>query len=229
MERIEKKHLLLTRWTHWVNFPVLFMMIWSGMLIYWANDVYRIGAGSLTVFHFFPKWLYKLLHIDHRLAEGMAIHFFFAWIFVINGILYAAFTLLSGQWRGIFPDRKAFIDAVQVTLHDLGLRKDLPPQGKYNGAQKIAYTAIALMGAGSAITGLAIYRPVQLHWLSGLLGGYQAARWEHFLLTMGFLGFFVVHIAQVIRAGYNNFRGMVTGYELTHPEEEPTLVEKVNA
>ncbi len=191
-------------------------------MIYWANDVYRVGLGNVTVFHFFPAWLYKLLRLDHRLADGMAVHFFFAWIFVVNGILYAAYVLLSGQWRMIVPDRKAFVQALQVTLHDLGLRKDAPPQGKYNGAQKIAYTGISLMGIGSTLTGLAIYKPAQLAWLTTILGGYEMARWEHFLLTIGFLGFFFVHIAQVVRAGYNNFRAMVTGFELTHAEEEHT-------
>ncbi len=215
MERIEKKHLLATRWTHWVNFPVLFLMIWSGLLIYWANDVYEVGA-----FHFFPQWVYKLFHLDHRLAEGMAIHFFIAWIFVVNGILYAAFTMFSGQWRQLVPDRKSLRHAMKVTLHDLGLRKELPPQGKYNGAQRIAYTAITIMGAGSAVTGLAIYRPVQLAWLTGALGGYPAARLEHFSLTMGFLAFFVIHLAQVVRAGYNDFRSMVSGVEITNAKEK---------
>lgn len=225
MELIVKKHPLFTRWTHWVNFPVLFIMIWSGTMIYWANDVYRIGLGNITLFHFFPAWIYKLLRLDHRLAEAMAIHFLFAWIFVVNGIFYAAYVLLSGQWRLIVPGRKAFVEAVQVTLHDLGLRKDAPPQGKYNGAQKIAYTGIAIMGLGSTLTGFAIYKPAQLAWLTAILGGYEMARWEHFLLTLGFLGFFFVHIAQVVRAGYNNFRAMVTGFELTHTTEQ----ERTNA
>jgi thiosulfate reductase cytochrome b subunit len=50
--------------------------------------------------------------------------------------------------------------------------------------------------------------------LTAMLGGYAAARVEHFLLTLGYVGFFVVHIAQVIRAGWNNFRAMVTGFEV---------------
>lgn len=75
------------------------------------------------------------------------------------------------------------------------------------------------MGAGSLITGLAIYKPVQLAWLTGLLGSYEMARWEHFWLTIGYVLFFVIHISQVIRAGWNNFRAMVTGYEVVELEE----------
>jgi len=75
-----------------------------------------------------------------------------------------------------------------------------------------------LMGAGSLVTGLAIWKSVQFGWITLLLGGYQAARVEHFLLTVGYVAFFMVHIAQVIRAGWNNFRSMVTGYEIVSDE-----------
>jgi thiosulfate reductase cytochrome b subunit len=91
--------------------------------------------------------------------------------------------------------------------------------GKFNGAQQIAYTAVILMGFGSLATGLAIYKPTQFAWLASLLGGYMAARFEHFLLAMGYVLFFLIHIAQVIRAGWNNFRAMVSGYELVSSGE----------
>jgi thiosulfate reductase cytochrome b subunit len=97
---------------------------------------------------------------------------------------------------------------------------------KYNGAQKIAYTSVILMGAGSLVTGLSIYKPTQVHWVTTLLGGYEMARWEHFFLTIGFLGFFLVHVSQVVKTGWNNFRGMVTGYEI-RPVEEPLYEEEL--
>jgi thiosulfate reductase cytochrome b subunit len=75
------------------------------------------------------------------------------------------------------------------------------------------------MGGLSLVTGLAIYKPVQVHWLTAVLGGYEWARWEHFWLTMGYVGFFVIHIAQVIRAGWANFRSMVAGYDLVDSHE----------
>jgi thiosulfate reductase cytochrome b subunit len=150
----------------------------------------------------------------------MGQHFFFAWLFTINGILYVAYTLISGEWRLLVPrSLKAFRDAWQVVLYDLHLRKEMPPQEKYNAAQQITYTAIILMGIGSVLTGLAIYKPAQLNWLAALFGGYPMARLIHFSLTIGYVGFFVVHIAQVIRAGWNNFRSMVIGYELVKDHE----------
>jgi thiosulfate reductase cytochrome b subunit len=77
------------------------------------------------------------------------------------------------------------------------------------------------MGAGSLLTGLAIYKPIQFAWLTTALGGYEMARWEHFLLTLGYVLFFAVHIAQVIRAGWKNLRAMITGYELVPAKEKP--------
>lgn len=223
MKRLEMraKHRLATRWCHWVNFPLLALMIWSGLWIYWANDVYRIGLGSVTLLKFFPQGFYHTFGLNQQLAKGMAWHFFFMWFFAINGLAYVVYTILSGEWRDLLPDRHSFREAILVTLHDLGLRKGTLPQRKFNGAQRIAYTSIILMGFGSLITGLAIYKPIQLAWLNALLGGYQAARFEHFLLTMGYVLFFLIHIAQVIRAGWNNFRSMVSGYELVSTEEGP--------
>ena len=93
------------------------------------------------------------------------------------------------------------------------------PRRKFNGAQRLAYTGVVAMGAGSLLTGLAIYKPVQLAWLTTLLGGYPLARLEHFVLTVGYVAFFVIHIAQVVRAGWNNFRAMVIGVEVAKDEE----------
>jgi len=232
--RLEKKHPLAIRWMHWVNFPVLFTMIWSGLLIYWNDSdnayqhphaVYRVGVGSLTLVRLFPPWFWKLINAPYRVTEGLGYHFFFMWIFAINGILYVLYLLISGEWRVLVPERRSFIDAIQVTLVDLHLRKGLPPQKKYNGAQKIAYTSVVLMGLGSLVTGISIYKPTQVHWITTLLGGYEMARWEHFWLTMGFCAFFVVHVGQVILAGWNNFRSMVSGYEIV-PAAKASLEEE---
>jgi len=158
-----------------------------------------------------------LAHLEFRLSEGMQYHFFFMWLFAINGVCYVAYTLLSGEWRELVPGRDALAQAFQVVLHDLGIRKEPLPPAKFNAAQQIAYTGVVLMGLGSLVTGLAIYRPVQLSFLHAPLGGYQNARKIHFLLTAGYCGFFLMHVGQVIRAGWPNFRAMVTGHEQPSP------------
>jgi thiosulfate reductase cytochrome b subunit len=214
MKQLVEKHPLAIRWFHWINFPVLALMIWSGLWIYWANDIYRIGWGQTTLYKFFPQSFYDAVHLDHKLAQGMNWHFLLMWVFFLNGLLYVGYTLISGEWRYLLPDRHSFREAWQVTLHDLGLRKTAPPVRKYNGAQRIAYTLVVLMGVGSLLTGLAIYKPVQFGWLTQALGGYETARFVHFVLTIGYVLFFVVHVAQVARAGWNNFRSMVAGFEI---------------
>ena len=114
----------------------------------------------------------------------------------------------------LLPNRHTFAEAWQVVLHDLGIRKQPLPRRKFNGAQRLAYTGVIAMGAGSLLTGLAIYKPVQVAWLTTLLGGYPAARLEHFALAIGYVVFFLIHITQVVRAGWNNFRAMVIGVEV---------------
>ena len=229
--RLNHKHPRALRWMHWINFPVLFTMIWSGLLIYWNDSdnayqhphrVYRVGLGHLTLLRFFPDWVYNLLHVPFHVTQGLGYHFFFMWIFALNGIAWVLYTWISGEWRFLLPQRNSLREAIQVTLVDLHIRKGLPPQKKYNGAQRIAYTSVIVLGAGMLLTGLAIYKPTQTHWLTTLLGGYEMARWLHFWITMAFLGFFVVHIAQVVLAGWNNFRSMVSGYEI-QPVQEPDL------
>lgn len=198
------KHSRWIRWTHWLNFPLLALMLWSGILIYWANDVYR---------PFFPEWFYETFRIHHRLARGMAIHFLVMWPLVLNGLVYALYLLFSGKWRELVPDLNSFRKAPTVVKADLGFGP--PPQhGKFNAAQRIAYTGVVLMGIGSVASGLGIYKPVQLTGIRALLGGYETARLIHFALALGYVAFFVVHVIQVLRAGWNTFRSMIAGFEV---------------
>lgn len=214
MKKIVRKHPLAIRWFHWINFPLITVMIWSGILIYWANGVYFLGWGDTRILKFFPDSFYKAMHIPFNLANGMALHFVFMWFFAINGVLYFLYTVISGEWRYLLPGSTSFKAAWQVLLHDLHLRKDKPVQGRYNAAQQIAYTLVILMGLGSLLTGLAIYKPVQFHWITSMLGGYEWARAEHFILTIGYVCFFIIHLLQVIKAGWNNFQAMITGFEI---------------
>jgi thiosulfate reductase cytochrome b subunit len=202
------KHRRGNRWMHWINFPLLGIMIWSGLRIYWANRAYSIGPIEL-----FPGWFNEALGLERRLAKGMAFHFTFGWLFTLNGVAYGLYLWRTGGWRKIVPDRQHFQEAVAVVLHDLGIRRSAPVQGKYNAAQRVMYTGVVLMGGLIIISGFAIYKPIQLSWLTSLLGGYEGARLIHFLTTMGFVVFFAIHLVQVARAGWSNFASMITGYE----------------
>jgi thiosulfate reductase cytochrome b subunit len=215
-KQLEKKHSLAVRWMHWINFPLLAMMIWSGLLIYWANPVFSLRIAGYELFHFFPQSFYDLLGVPFRLAEGLQLHFFFMWLFTVNGVTYIVYLIVSGEWRALLPIPGSFKRAPLVALHDIHLVKKAPPQGKYNDAQRIAYSAVILMGIGSVVSGLAIYKPLQLAWLTALFGGYEWARWWHFWLMILFVLFFVVHVIQVALAGWSNFRSMITGYDIVN-------------
>lgn len=224
---VELKHPRAIRWMHWINFPLLFTMIWSGLLIYWADsipnvghqgEVYRLGLGSHTLFRFFPERFWQAIGAEYKLTTGLGYHFFFMWLFIINGIAYVSYLTLSGEWRLIVPDRRSLRDAFFVIAHDLHLRRTAPAQRKYNAAQRIAYTLVILMGVGVVITGFAIWKPTSFAFVTRLCGGYERARWLHFWLTIGFLAFFVVHVVQVALAGWNNFAGMVRGWVRTGKE-----------
>ena len=149
-------------------------MMWSGLRIYWAHDVYAIGIGSWQWFAFFPDSVYETLQLDRKLAKGIAFHFAFGWLFVINGAIYVTYLAVTGEWRHIVPDRHSPREARDVVLHDVKIKKQAPPQGKYNAAQRISYTVVLVMALIIVVSGFAIYKPAQLYplaaavrWLSG--------------------------------------------------------------
>ncbi|HQZ81695.1 MAG TPA: cytochrome b/b6 domain-containing protein [Pyrinomonadaceae bacterium] len=216
--RVEEKHRAPIRWMHWINFPLLAMMMWSGLLIYWANPVYSLRLFGRELFYFFPQGFYGVLGVPYRLAEGMQLHFFFMWLFAANGVAYGAYLAVSGEFRSLLPTLGSFKRAFRVALYELHISRQKPPQGKYNDAQRIVYTLVILMGAGSIVTGIAIYKPLQASLFTSLLGGYEWARWGHFWLMILFSAFFVVHIAQVVLAGWRNFQSMITGVEIIKTE-----------
>ncbi len=102
-KKIVKKHPLAIRWFHWLNFPLLSIMIWSGLLIYWANDIYRIGWGSKTLLKFFPDSFYKALHLSSHLARGMSFHFIFMCFFLLMGSRTYFLPFFQANGDTLFP------------------------------------------------------------------------------------------------------------------------------
>ena len=222
----KKKHSLALRWMHWVNFPVLMVMMYSGMRIYWSDlqEPYTIGIGSWEIFTFWPDTVNSGLQLSASLAKGIAFHLNFGWLFVINGAIYMLWLSRKGQWRHIVPDAQGLKDAGKTVAHDLHLTKQKPVQGKYNAAQQITYSAVILIAILLVASGFAIYKPGQLALLEAAFGGYDYARLVHFSATILLFGFFFIHILQVVRAGWSNFASMVTGYlyeRRGHAEVEP--------
>ena len=168
---------------------------------------------------FFSGLVLSVAEYPGPVSEGSVVAFCISVVVYYQRHPVRGVYVLSGEWRLLLPNRHSFRAAWLVVLHDLHIRKMVPPQAKYNAAQRIAYSAIMVMGAGSALTGYAIYKPIQFSWLTGLMGGYETARLIHFCLAIGYVLFFVIHIAQVILAGWHNFQSMITGFER---KNEPT-------
>jgi thiosulfate reductase cytochrome b subunit len=214
-----KRHHGIVRLAHWLNAVVLAGMIASGLQIYRAfphigqkNGVYPVPNPLDSAR--FPEWA----RLGGWLAGGINWHFALAWPFVITGLVYLGFLAATGEWRSLLFRPRDVKPALAMQAYYLRLRREHPPQGKHNALQKAAYTFIVALGAIAALSGFAIYKPVQLAWLTTLFGGYELARYWHFICVWLFIGFTLLHVVLVFVADPASLRGMITGwYRGRHP------------
>ncbi|MEK6786494.1 MAG: cytochrome b/b6 domain-containing protein [Nitrospirota bacterium] len=166
----------------------------------------------------FPAW--ATIPSAKWLAMGRQWHLFFAWLFVINGLIFTAYAFASRHaTRDLTPTGKDF-RGIGKSLRDHLLLQH--PSGKeskqYNVLQKLAYaTVLFIVAPLIVLTGLAMSPTVDtaFPWILTILGGRQAARTIHFVACFSFVGFIVIHVLQVILTGFfNNIRSMVTGWFL---------------
>lgn len=205
-----KRHHGLVRLAHWLNAIVLLGMIASGLQIYAAFT--RFGPrGAPYPNPFDGRSLPGWARLGGWLAGGLNWHFALAWPFVITGLVYLGFLAVTGEWRSLLFRPRDVGPAIQMQLYYLGLRKTHPPQGKHNALQKSAYTFIVALGALSVLTGFAVYKPVQLAWLTRLFGGYELARYWHFWAVWIFVAFTLLHVALVFLVDPASLRAMITG------------------
>ena len=167
-------------------------------------------------------WFYDHFSIGPgQLALALRLHWFFAYLFMANGALYLVGLLAGGGYRALLPRRADVRGAVAMMRYYLGwLPMKLfrcpwphPEVGtKYNALQRAAYFSMPVFGALSVLSGWAMHKPVQLHWLERLFVNYDGARIVHFA-AMVVLGTFVVpHVILVAVDGWDTFRSMVTGW-----------------
>jgi thiosulfate reductase cytochrome b subunit len=188
-------------------------MIASGLQIYVAYNHFGRRGEPLPLPNpldgqAIPEWA----RLGGWLAGGLNWHFALAWPFVVTGLVYLGFLLFSGEWRSLVFRPRDIRPAIEMQLYYLRLRKEHPPQGKHNALQKGAYSFIVVLGAAATLSGFAIYKPVQLAWLTALFGGYELARYWHFLTVWIFVAFTLLHVALVLLADPASLRGMITGW-----------------
>jgi thiosulfate reductase cytochrome b subunit len=208
-----KRHHGLVRLAHWLNAIFLVGMIGSGLQIYAAFPHFGPRGAPYPVPNpwdgeSLPEWA----RLGGWLAGGLNWHFALAWPFVITGLVYLGFLAFTGEWRALLFRPRDVRPAIDMQLYYLRLRREHPPQGKHNPLQKAAYTGIVVLGAISVLSGFAIYKPVQLSWLTALFGGYELARYWHFVTVWIFVGFTLLHVALVLLVDPASLRAMITGW-----------------
>jgi thiosulfate reductase cytochrome b subunit len=163
----------------------------------------------------FPAW--ATIPGPQWLAMGRAWHFFFAWLFAINGACFLAYALWTRHLtRDLVPTRRDWRGIGRSIIDHALLRH---PRGeeaaRYNVLQRLAYLVVIFgFGGGVVLMGLAMSPRMDsvLGWLVDAVGGRQSARSIHFLFAMGFIAFFLIHIFEVIVTGVgNNLRSIITG------------------
>ncbi|WP_049731405.1 cytochrome b/b6 domain-containing protein [Rhizobium ecuadorense] len=165
----------------------------------------------------FPSW--ATIPSFQDLAAGRRWHFFFAWLFVINGIFYLGFSLLSGHFRKDLAPKHHELSPGHLGREILDHARLRFPEGKeakhYNALQKLTYLAvIVILLPMMVLTGLTMSPGVDAAFpaLVDIFGGRQSARTIHFITASALIIFVIVHVAMVVLSGtWNNMRSMITG------------------
>jgi thiosulfate reductase cytochrome b subunit len=185
------------RVVHWVNAVAIILMIMSGWQIYNASPLFT----SLRFSH--------SITLGGWLGGALLWHFAAMWLLTINGLVYLFVGFATGRFKskllpitpgGVISDTKAALTG-KLSHDDLS---------KYNQVQKLLYAGIIIVGVVIVLSGLSIWKPVQLQWLTALFGGYDVARYVHFFCMSAIVAFLVIHIALAVLVP-KSLRAMIIG------------------
>ncbi len=184
------------RIVHWINAVAMILMIMSGWQIYNASPLFDFRfSSSITL----GGWL----------GGALLWHFAAMWLLMVNGLVYLTLGFATGRFAskllpispsGAIPDTRAALTG--KLSHD-----DLT---RYNYVQKLLYAGIIVVGVLIVLSGLSIWKPVQLQYLTALFGGYDVARYVHFICMALIVAFLVVHVALALLVP-KSLRAMIIG------------------
>lgn len=184
------------RTAHWINAVAMILMIMSGWQIYNASPLFDFNfSRSITL----GGWL----------GGALLWHFAAMWLLMLNGLAYLITGLATGRFRkkllpitpsGVISDVRAAL-AFNLAHDDLS---------KYNYVQKLLYAGIIAVGIVIVLSGLSIWKPVQLQWLTALFGGYDVARYVHFICMSAIVAFLIVHVLLAVLVP-KSLRAMIIG------------------
>ena len=190
-------HPLWVRITHWINVLAVMVMIGSGWEIYNASPLFRfVFPRSITL----GGWL----------AGALLWHFAAMWVLAVNGLFYLTLGIATGRFRRkLFPISAADVlaDARKAVTGKLS-HDDL---SVYNAVQRLLYAGVILAGIVIVLSGLSIWKPVQIHELTTAFGGYDTARYVHFFAMAAIVGFLIVHVIMALLVP-KSLRAMITGH-----------------
>jgi thiosulfate reductase cytochrome b subunit len=184
------------RITHWINAVAIVVMIGSGWEIYNASPLFSFEfSKSITI----GEWL----------GGALLWHFAAMWLFVVNGLVYVVLGVLTGRFRRkLLPIRPGEVVAdVRAALTGQLAHDDL---AVYNAVQKLLYLGVIVAGVIIVLSGLSIWKPVQLQELTALFGGYDVARYVHFFAMAAIVGFLVIHVVMAFVVP-KSLRAMIIG------------------
>jgi thiosulfate reductase cytochrome b subunit len=184
------------RIAHWINAVAIILMIMSGWQIYNASPLFGFKFSSNITL---GGWL----------GGALLWHFAAMWLLMVNGLVYLTLGFATGRFRkkllpitpaGVIADTKAAL-TFKLSHDDLS---------KYNNVQKLLYAGIIVVGIVIVLSGLSIWKPVQLQYLTALFGGYDVARYVHFICMAAICAFLVVHVALALLVP-KSLRAMIIG------------------
>ena len=185
------------RVVHWINVVAMILMIMSGWQVYNASPLFGFRfSHAITL----GGWL----------GGALLWHFAAMWLLMVNGLVYLTLGFATGRFRkrllpitpaGVLTDARAALTG--KLSHD-----DLT---RYNYVQKLLYAGIIVVGVFIVLSGLSMWKPVQLHWLVALFGGYDVARYVHFFCMAAIVAFMVVHVALALLVP-KSLRAMIIGH-----------------
>jgi thiosulfate reductase cytochrome b subunit len=181
---------------HWANAVAMILMIMSGWQIYNASPLFGFRfPSSITL----GGWL----------AGALLWHFAAMWLLMVNGLIYLITGFATGRFRtkllpitpsGVLSDVRAAL-TFRLAHADLST---------YNYVQRMLYAGIIVVGVVIVLSGLSIWKPVQLSWLVALFGGYDWARYVHFFCMSAIVLFLIVHVALALLVP-KSLRAMIIG------------------
>jgi thiosulfate reductase cytochrome b subunit len=190
-----RAHPAVVRITHWVGAAAMIAMILSGWAIYNASPILPFA---------FPGWM----TLGGWLGAGIAWHIAAMWVLMADGLVYLAWGVASGHFRRDFlplGPRAVLRDLLAAATFRLVHRL-----GSYNAVQRLLYMLVLLAAVLAVLSGLSIWKPVQLGALTWAFGGYDLARRIHFALMSCIVAFTIVHVVLVALVP-STLVSMVTG------------------